>query len=157
MGLVKSKEGVGVFQISQKERRFHLLWQPSTLGVYLIMQSPFLHPSKNPSSPLQFGQENIIPGHSIERRTYWFILKIARMFLIHLSRNRMMRTFIIVNKHYPLSPEIRLCISPFQKGLPSPFSLARNRIYFGTHLKEELINLFWKLPMYSLLIPIQAE
>ena len=114
------------------------------------MWPPFLHPSEKPSPPLQFGQEENILGHSIERRTYWFILKIARMFLIHLSRNRMMRTFIIVNKHYPLSPEIRLCISPFQKGLPSPFSLARNRIYLGTHLKEELTNLFWKLTGYSL-------
>ena len=30
---------------------------------------------------------------------------------------------------------------PFQKGLFSPFSLARNRIYLGTDLKEELTNL----------------
>ena len=30
---------------------------------------------------------------------------------------------------------------PFQKGLFSPFSLARNRIYLGTYLKEELTNL----------------
>ena len=31
------------------------------------------------------------------------------------------------------------------------FSLAKERIYLGTHLKEELTDLFWKLPGYSLL------
>ena len=36
------------------------------------------------------------------------------------------------------------------KNPSSPFNLARNRIYAGTHLKEELTNLFWKLPAYSL-------
>ena len=48
------------------------------------------------SSSPQFGQEENIPGHSIERRAYWFILKIARMFPIPSSRNRMMSTFIII-------------------------------------------------------------
>ena len=33
---------------------------------------------------------------------------------------------------------------------PSSFSLARNRIYLDTQLKEELIDLFWKLAGYSL-------
>ena len=44
------------------------------------------------------------------------------------SGNRMMNLFTIVN------------ITPTRKkeGLPSPFSLARNRLYAGTHLKEEL-------------------
>ena len=31
---------------------------------------------------------------------------------------------------------------PLQKGLPSPFRLARNRIHLDTQLKEELTNLF---------------
>ena len=48
------------------------------------------------SSSPQFGQEENIPGHSIERRAYWFILKIAMMFPIPLSKNRMMSTFIII-------------------------------------------------------------
>ena len=73
-------------------------------------------------------------------RIYWLILKIARMFPILTSRNRLMNTFIIV-----------------KLGLTSPFSLERNRIYLGSHLKEELTNLFWKLRRYSLFIPIQAE
>ena len=46
-------------------------------------------------------------------------------------------------------------LAPFKKGLPSPFSLVKKRRYLGTHLKEELINLFQKLPGYSLLL--QAE
>ena len=44
--LIKNKGGVGLFQISQKERLFHLLWQPSVLGDNLTMWSPFLRPSK---------------------------------------------------------------------------------------------------------------
>ena len=45
-----------------------------------------------------------------------------------------------------------------KKGLPSPFSLARNRNTPGTHLKEELIDLFWKLPGYVFTYsPTQAE
>ena len=95
---------------------------------------------KRPYSPIQFGQEENIPGHSTERRAYWFILKIARLFLIPSSRNRTINTFIIVN----------FTFSPLEKDLPSPFSLARNRIYLGTHLKEELTNSFWKLKGYSL-------
>ena len=31
---------------------------------------------------------------------------------------------------------------PIQKGPPSSFSLARNKIYLSTHLKEELTDLF---------------
>ena len=46
---------------------------------------------------LQFGQEENIPGHSIETRPYWFIFKIFRMIHIPLSRSRMMSTFIIVS------------------------------------------------------------
>ena len=45
-GLIKNKGGVALFQISQKERLFHFLWQPSTLEGNLIIRSPFLHPSK---------------------------------------------------------------------------------------------------------------
>ena len=31
---------------------------------------------------------------------------------------------------------------PLEKGFPSPFSLASNLIYLGTHLKEKLTDLF---------------
>ena len=59
---------------------------------------PFLHPPRKAFSlPLRFGQEKNIPGHSIENRAYWFVLKIARVFPFIMSRNRMMNTFIIVN------------------------------------------------------------
>ena len=92
------KGGVGLFQISQKGRLFHLIWQSSALEGNLAMWSP---PScilqERSSSPLQFGQEVNITGHSIKRRAYWFVLKIARMFPILTSRNGMMNTFIIVN------------------------------------------------------------
>ena len=42
-GLTKNKGGVGLFQISQKERLFHVLYEPSD---NLAMWSPLLHPSK---------------------------------------------------------------------------------------------------------------
>ena len=47
---------------------------------------------------------------------------------------------------------------PFQKGPPSPFSLARN-ISVGTHLKKKLTNtnLFSKLPRYSLFPHTQSR
>ena len=69
-GLIKNKGGVELFQISQKERLFCLLRQPSALADNLTMWSPFLHPSKKTSSSLQSGQEENIPGHSTERRAY---------------------------------------------------------------------------------------
>ena len=37
-----------------------------------------------------------------------------------------------------------------KKVLPSLFSLVRNRIYSGTHLKEELTDLFWKPTGYGI-------
>ena len=37
-----------------------------------------------------------------------------------------------------------------QKGLPLPFTLAKKRTYLDTELKEELTDLFWKLPGCSL-------
>ena len=95
-GLRKNKRGVVLFQISQKERLFHPLWQPSTLWSNLTMCSPFLDPPKRPSYPLQFGREENIPGHSIKRRAYWFVLKTARVFPIPTSRNKMINNFIIV-------------------------------------------------------------
>ena len=66
------------------------------------------------------------------------------MFLILTSRNRLMNTFIIVN----ITPTRKrqfmgyVYAFTFQKGLTSPFSLARNKIYLDTYLKEELTNLF---------------
>ena len=87
------KGGVGSFQISQKERFFHLLWQKKALESNLTKNPQ----KKNSSSPLQLGQEKNVLGHSVERRGYWFVLKIARTFSISTSRNSMMNTFIIVN------------------------------------------------------------
>ena len=58
---------------------------------------PFWTPQERTSFPLQFGQEENIPEHSIESKAYWFILKISRMFPILTSTNRMMNTFITVN------------------------------------------------------------
>ena len=49
-----------MFQISQKERLSHLLYQPSALGDNLAMRSLFLHPSKKSISfPFQFDKKRI--------------------------------------------------------------------------------------------------
>ena len=37
-------------------------------------------------------------------------------------------------------------LAPSKKGLPLPFSLAKNRKYLDVQLKGELTDLFWKLP-----------
>ena len=51
-------------------------------------------------------------------------------------------------------PPTRPLVHP-KKVLLLSFSLAKKRIYLDTNLKEELTDLFWKLPGYSLLT--QAE
>ena len=75
-----------------------------------------------------------------------------RMFPILTSRNRIINTFMKVNITPTCKRQFIAQVSafPFQKSIPSPFSLAKNRIYLGTHLKKELTSLFWKLPGYSL-------
>ena len=59
-GSNKQKRGgrVGLFQTSDQDRLFHLLWQPSTFGGNLTVQTRILQP-----------KEENIPGHSTERRT----------------------------------------------------------------------------------------
>ena len=100
-GLVKNKAAVGLFQIWQKDRLFHILYQPS---YNLAMWTPFaslLHPSKKGLSfPLSLGGA---------RREYIWKLNWKESLLIYFenwqgapcshrqSRNRVMNTFIIVN------------------------------------------------------------
>ena len=62
--------GVGLFQISQKDRLFYLLWQPSTPGGNFKCSPPSCTLQKRPYSPLQFGQKQNMPEQSIERRAY---------------------------------------------------------------------------------------
>ena len=60
LGLIKNKGGVGLFQISQKERLFHVLYQPS---YNLAVCPPFaslLQPSKKSLSlPFSLGKKRI--------------------------------------------------------------------------------------------------
>ena len=44
---------------------------------------------KRSLSPLQFGQKENIPGHSTEGRTYWYVLKLARVLPIPTGRVRL--------------------------------------------------------------------
>ena len=66
-----------------KSRDFFIFYDNhALLGVISQCSPPFCTLQKRSSSPLLFGQEENIPRHSIKRRAYWFILKIARMFPI---------------------------------------------------------------------------
>ena len=60
-GLIKNKGGVGLFQISQKEKLF--ISYDNQVLMRVISQCA-------PSSPFHFGQEDRIPGHLIERRSF---------------------------------------------------------------------------------------
>ena len=48
------------------------------------------------------------------------------------------------------SLEDKSTLSPSKRRLGSPLSLVKDRIYLGTHLKEELTDMFSKLLEYSL-------
>ena len=80
-----------------KGETFSSLLQPSAFGHNCTMWLPSGTLQERSSSLFLFGQEENIPGHSIESRAYWFILKIVRMFLILMSRNSVMNAFTIVN------------------------------------------------------------
>ena len=55
------------------------------LGV-ISQCAPFLYPLEKVFLSPSVGQEENIPGHSIERRAYYFVLKIARVFPIPTRR-----------------------------------------------------------------------
>ena len=82
----KNNGRAGLFQTLQKDRTFHVLWQSGAQGVMSLCGLSSCIIKKRTSSPLQFGLEKNIPGHSIEWRTYWFVLKIFRMFPVLLIR-----------------------------------------------------------------------
>ena len=67
---MKVKGEVGLFQISQKERLFISYGNQVLLGVISQCNPPSCTLQNMPSSPLRFGQEEKIPGHSTERRAY---------------------------------------------------------------------------------------
>ena len=65
---MKSKGGVRLFQISQKERLFDLLWQPSALGSNLTMWPPSCTLQKRPSSLVHFGQKLNILDSQLKKK-----------------------------------------------------------------------------------------
>ena len=82
-GLIKNKGGVGLFQISQKERLFHVLYQPSD---NLAMWSPFLHPSKKGLSfPFSLSKKRIYLEPQLKGEFTWK-LKISRVLPVPTGR-----------------------------------------------------------------------
>ena len=66
---MKTKGGVGLFQILRKERLFSYDNQV-LLGVVSQCDPPSCTLQERPSSPLQFVQEENTPRYSIKSRTY---------------------------------------------------------------------------------------
>ena len=154
---------------STKKRLFHLLWQPSALGNNLIVW--FIPP---PHHPFLYPPKKAFLSPSVwSRREYTWTLNWKESLLIcfencqgvHYSQrqttNRMMNTFIIVNVN-PNMWNIKLCLEDksvlihSKKAFLLPFSLAKNRIHLGTHLKEELTDFALKASRVFPL-PTQAE
>ena len=109
--------------------------------------APLLAPSKK-DLPLFFSYANrrLHLNTQLKGELTDFFLKITRVFPIPTGR--------VGIGWWPL-PQVRDSLEDksmivYSKKTFSPFSLSRNRIYLGTHLKDELTDLFWKLPRYSL-------
>ena len=49
-----------------------------------------------------------------------------------------------------LTMQLTPLLPPSRKGLPLPFTLAKKETYLDTPLKEEVTNLFGKLPEYGI-------
>ena len=124
--------GAWLFQISQKERLFHLLYQPSPIGDNLTVWSPFLHPCKMAFlSPFSLGKKWIYLETQLRGE---FTICFENCYGVpcsnRQSRNRMMKTFIIVNVK-PICKRVSCT-----KSVPCPL---RNKFYkFYTKSLEKL-------------------
>ena len=111
-GVIKNKGDVGLFQISQKERLFHLLWQPSTLGNNLTMWPPS-HPSKKGLSfPFSLGKKRIYLETQLKREFTDLFWK--------LTYDTTMNSFIINNiiPYAIYSLEDKSILVHFRKAFP---------------------------------------
>ena len=111
---------------------------------------PSFNLQKRHSSPLQFAQKENIPRHSIERGAYLFTLKIVRVFPTPTSKNKMMNIFIRVNMIPTCKKFYRIGLGFFIPKRPSFSQFDQEQNIHRPHLKEELTNLFSKLPGHSL-------
>ena len=114
--------GAWLFQISQKERLFHLLYQPSPIGDNLTVWSPFLHPCKMAFlSPSVWARSEYIWKLNWEES---LLICFENCYGVpcsnRQSRNRMMKTFIIVNVK-PICKRVSCT-----KSVPCPL---RNKFY----------------------------
>ena len=70
-----------------KGEAFHLLWQPSALGVNITMWPSFLHlPKKIFLSPSLWPQKKTYLETQLKGGAYWFVLKTAWVFSIPSGR-----------------------------------------------------------------------
>ena len=132
-----------------KRRDFFISYDNQVLlGVLSWCSPPSRISQKSPSFPLQFGKKRTYLETQLKEELTELFWKLPGCSLFPGVRIGWSTLLI-----YPLPPKIASrvkCFSSCQKVLPSPFSLARNRSYLGTHLKGELANLIGKLRGYSL-------
>ena len=87
----------------------------------------------------QFGQEENMPGHSTEKGAHRCVLKTDRVFPI--PTNKVERGWLTLLKWLTLPSYVRdslrdkSMLAPSKKGLHSPFSLAKKRIYLPTYFR----------------------
>ena len=106
--------------------------------------------------PLQFGQEESISGNSIERRVYWFILKIGRVLIVPTGRVGLGWWTLIIFKIAPslensLENKSMLLVH-FKKDLPLTLlghSFDRTAAYW--------LLFCFELPRYSLFLHGQSK
>ena len=154
-GSNENKGGVGLLQISQKERLFHVLYQP--IG-NLVMWSPFYTLPK----------KAFLCSSVWERKEYIWKLNWKESLLIYFencknapcshrqSRNMMMNTFIIVNIT-PICRQVRDSLED-KSMLLVHFKKVSLSLYLGTHLKVELTDYCFILKVTRVFrIPTQAK
>ena len=117
--LIKNKRWVRFY----KRRDFFISY-----GVISQCVTPFLHPPKRPSSLLEFGWEDNMPGRSIEN---WQDVPYSH------GRSRMMNTFIIVN----ITPHVRYSLEDKSMFFQSKKTFHLSLVWPGT---EYTWTLIWK-------------
>ena len=116
----KNKGGVGLFQISQKERLFHLLWQPSALADNLTVWSPSWTLQKRPFFPFSLAWKRIYLDTQLKEEFTDLFWKFQG------NRNRMINTFMKVTSppYVRDSLEDKVCLSTSKNPPLSHFTWA---------------------------------
>ena len=140
----KQQRRGGIISNFTKGETFFISYNNQVLLEVISRFSHLLGPSiKRSSSPLHsLAKKGIYLDTTLkEERTYLFESCQGVPYFHKLSRKRMMNTSIMVKlpSYARDSLEDKSMLAPSKKGLPSPFSLARKRIYLAPIWKKSLL------------------